>query len=87
MRRCPTCNRWGGARRVAADGRTVELDPDKARGQCNEGPWHGSMRGPRNACGQWVQWIEIRSAESANPTEPKASARLQAHSSTSSSGA
>lgn len=60
LRRCPTCNRWGGSRLLAPDGVTVELDPQNNRGKCNEGPWHGTMRGPRNACGQWLQWIEIR---------------------------
>ncbi|AWI74999.1 hypothetical protein CEW83_06975 [Parazoarcus communis] len=59
LRRCPTCQRWDGTRQLAADGSTVELDPANNRGKCTEGPWHGSLRGPRNACGQWLQWIEI----------------------------
>ncbi|ATE59576.1 hypothetical protein [Thauera sinica] len=60
LRRCPTCNRWGGERRIGEDGRTVHLNPANSRGPCNEGPWHGSLRGPRNACGQWLQWTEIK---------------------------
>lgn len=66
LRRCPTCNRWGGKRRLGADGTSVELDPADNRGACNEGPWHGSLRGPRNACGQWLQWgaIDPERAES-----------------------
>lgn len=59
LRRCPTCQRWAGERTLGADGFSVELNPDNSRGQCTEGPWHGSMRGPRNACGQWVQWERI----------------------------
>ena len=60
LRRCPTCQRWDGARRLSADGCGVELDSENNRGKCTEGPWHGSLRGPRNACGQWLQWVEIR---------------------------
>ncbi|MDD3677294.1 MAG: hypothetical protein RBS10_10835 [Thauera propionica] len=59
LRRCPTCNRWGGRRALEADGQTVQLDPENSRGTCNEGPWHGSLRGPRNACGQWLRWVAI----------------------------
>lgn len=59
LRRCPSCQRWGGVRRLAADGHKVELDPLHPRGPCLEGPWHGSLRGPRNACGQWLQWQAI----------------------------
>lgn len=68
LRRCSTCNRWCGERRLGDDGQTVHLNPANPRGACNEGPWHASLRGPRNACGQWLQWIEIkpRSEESAS---------------------
>lgn len=57
-RRCPTCRRWGGVRACTADGSTVLPDPQRLHGLCTEGPWHGSLRGPRNACGQWVNWLE-----------------------------
>lgn len=56
--RCPTCRRWAGARRIGEDGVSVLLDPAQPRGTCTEGPWHGTLRGPRNACGQWVAWLE-----------------------------
>jgi len=56
LRRCPTCQRWAGSRRIGDDGHQVELDPAQPRGNCTEGPWHGSSRGPRNACGQWLKW-------------------------------
>lgn len=59
LRRCPTCNRWGGRRELDGDGVTVQLHPAEPRGPCNEGPWHGSLRGPRNACGQWLRWFAI----------------------------
>ncbi|MCK9261369.1 MAG: hypothetical protein RBT39_13505 [Azoarcus sp.] len=58
--RCPSCQRWDGTRRLSADGCGVELDSENNRGICTEGPWHGSSRGPRNACGRWLQWVEIR---------------------------
>ena len=72
LRRCPTCNRWGGWRRVAEDGCTVELHPTEQRGACQEGPWHGSLRGPRNACGQWLRWSEIvpETADQSPPSPP-----------------
>ena len=75
LRRCPSCNRWGGWRRVGEDGSTVELHPTEQRGPCREGPWHGSLRGPRNACGQWLRWIEIVPATAdQSPSPPEASA-------------
>ena len=61
-RRCPSCERWGGVRRLGADGVAIQLDPANTLGRCNEGPWHGSLRGPRNACGQWKPWLEIAPA-------------------------
>ncbi|ANQ85281.1 hypothetical protein [Azoarcus olearius] len=78
LRRCPTCNRWGGVRRLADDGHSVELDPVHPKGPCQEGPWHGSLRGPRNACGQWLQWSAIVTAPadaSAPSAETKAPPR------------
>ncbi len=72
LRRCPTCNRWGGWRRVGEDGCSVELHPTEQRGLCQEGPWHGSLRGPRNACGQWSRWIRIVPAADQSPPSPPA---------------
>lgn len=67
-RRCLSCNRWGGLRRPADTPEHVEYDEDHDRGLCQEGPWHGSLRkGPRNACGQWLRWVEIRPAEAPPP--------------------
>ena len=63
LRRCPTCNRWGGKRDLDDDGITVHLHPTEQRGTCNEGPWHGSQRGPRNACGQWLRWTMIAATD------------------------
>ena len=53
-------------RRLGRDGVSVELDPANSRGACNEGPWHGSLRGPRNACGQWLRWVAMETAGEAD---------------------
>lgn len=62
-RRCPTCDRWGGARRLDESGTQVEIGDDdgndEVRGLCNGGPWHDSLRGPRNACGRWLCWQAV----------------------------
>jgi len=59
-RRCVSCKRWGGERRPGAEADTVEYDEERDRGDCQDGPWHGtSRRGPRNACGQWIKWAAL----------------------------
>jgi len=59
-KRCVSCNRWGGVRRPGAESNTVEYDENNDRGPCVEGPWHGSLRSPRNACGQWILWAALK---------------------------
>ena len=45
----------------------MSYDEDNDRGDCQDGPWHGtSRRGPRNACGQWIRWV----ASAPPPTTP-----------------
>ena len=59
-RRCLSCNRWAGARTLGPEPETVASDEDNDRGDCQDGPWHGtSRRGPRNACGQWIRWTAL----------------------------
>ena len=58
--RCPTCKRWDGPRHRGPDGDETLLDDADATGLCTDGPWHGSRRGARNACGQWICWISLR---------------------------
>lgn len=72
-RRCLTCNRWGGVRSPGAEPDTIEYDENNDRGPCQEGPWHGNSRGPRNACGQWVKWIALERAPSTPPANPEKS--------------
>ncbi|HMV19166.1 MAG TPA: hypothetical protein PLN96_03695 [Zoogloea sp.] len=71
-RRCLTCNRWGGQRRPGDEPDTVEFDEAHDRGPCQDGPWHGTLRGPRNACGQWLRWTLIVPAP--DPAEAPAQA-------------
>lgn len=63
-KRCLSCDRWGGTRRPGEAPGEVEYDEANPRGPCVEGPWHGSLRGPRNACGQWVLWVALKPPES-----------------------
>ena len=86
LRRCPTCNRWGGKRDLDDDGITVHLHPTEQRGTCNEGPWHGSQRGPRNACGQWLRWTMI-AADATDPASAQAAHTAQSPPSAASSPA
>lgn len=58
-RRCCTCHRWDGPRRVGEQAGTVSFEHAEVRGMCVEGPWHGSPRNLRNACGRWVQWLAL----------------------------
>lgn len=59
-KRCISCNRWGGERRPGSGRGAVEYDEANARGLCIEGPWHGTLRGPTNACGRWIVWVELK---------------------------
>lgn len=58
-KRCCTCHRWSGPRRVGDAAGTVTFDHDAVVGQCVDGPWHGSSRNLRNACGRWFQWLDL----------------------------
>ncbi len=58
-RRCCTCQRWHGPRVVATEAGKVLFEHDEVRGECFEGPWHGTPRSLRNACGRWFQWLEL----------------------------
>jgi len=58
-RRCTSCNRWGGQRQPGVAPDTVEFDEHNDRGLCIDGPWHGSERSSRNACGHWVKWLVL----------------------------
>lgn len=59
MARCLSCDRWVGERSLSADRSSIEHAMD-VRGICNGGPWHGTLREPRNACGRWVVWTALK---------------------------
>lgn len=62
-KRCPTCDRWGGERKWDAALGAVVVSDDKVRGVCQGGPWHGTLRGIRNACGRWLVWAVVPEAQ------------------------
>lgn len=59
QRRCVSCHRWGGWRRPGQEAGMVEFDAANDQGLCQEGPWHGSLRSSRSACGRWIQWLVL----------------------------
>lgn len=59
IRRCCTCQRWAGPRWVGVKAGSVCFEHAAVHGLCTDGPWHGSPRSLRNACGRWVQWLAL----------------------------
>lgn len=57
-RRCASCERWGGERTPAPPD-AVEVAAETTPGLCRGGPWDGSERRARSACGQWLPWPAI----------------------------
>lgn len=55
-KRCASCERWSGPRQVGATADTVAIASEQETGLCNGGPWHGSERRARAACGRWTCW-------------------------------
>jgi len=58
-RRCTSCNRWGGEREADVATDQVLFSPSNDRGPCIEGPWDGTLRSSRNACGRWLKWVAL----------------------------
>ncbi|HJW24248.1 MAG TPA: hypothetical protein VJ576_05055 [Rhodocyclaceae bacterium] len=67
LKRCASCQRWSGVRRPGAEPETVDIEGDTAVGLCQGGPWDGSERRARSACGRWIRWDAL-TAE--NPPAP-----------------
>lgn len=61
-KRCASCTRWTGMRRPGEMPDTVEIEAETATGLCNGGPWDGSERRARSACGHWLRWAAIPAA-------------------------
>lgn len=64
-KRCATCDRWAGPRSPAGPVESGEMSGAVAIGSetdiglCIGGPWDGSERRARSACGQWLLWHAI----------------------------
>lgn len=65
VKKCLTCQRWSGWREPDALHDSITYDASRQLGECVEGPWHGSLRSVRNACGRWVVWEKL--VNSASP--------------------
>jgi len=59
LHRCASCNRWSGARRIGATPQSVDIASELAIGLCVGGPWDGSERRARSACGRWIVWLAL----------------------------
>ena len=55
-RRCASCERWQGERRPDDTPDSVLIEAETATGLCCGGPWDGSERRARSACGRWLRW-------------------------------
>lgn len=62
VKKCLTCQRWSGWRQADSRLDNIAYDPSRLLGECIEGPWHGSLRSVRNACGRWVVWEKLVSS-------------------------
>ncbi len=56
LRRCASCERWQGPRQATDDGQAVRIPGEDSSGLCAGGPWDGSERRARAACGRWLRW-------------------------------
>lgn len=55
-KRCATCQRWSGQRQPGAMPGQVIIESELIEGLCQGGPWDGSERRARSACGHWQCW-------------------------------
>jgi hypothetical protein len=57
--RCASCERWSGPRQSGEQAGTVLIESETVEGLCQGGPWDGSERRARSACGHWVRWSAL----------------------------
>ena len=70
-RRCASCERWSGERLPGATADEVLITEETATGICQGGPWDGSERRARSACGHWLRWSVLGSGDvSSSPATP-----------------
>ena len=62
-RRCASCERWSGVRQCNSTVDSVLIEAETAIGLCCGGPWDGSERRARSACGHWLRWHALAAQE------------------------
>lgn len=62
LKRCASCERWSGSRSPGEVPETVAVADERAVGLCRGGPWDGSERRARSACGRWTRWLALGAA-------------------------
>jgi len=55
-KRCASCERWSGSRQPGTTPDIVLIEAETSTGICQDGPWDGSERRARSACGHWKCW-------------------------------
>ncbi len=58
-KRCGSCERWSGLRQAGPTPDVVMIESETSTGLCQGGPWDGSERRARSACGHWQQLSTI----------------------------
>ncbi|MCG2577367.1 hypothetical protein LZ012_10210 [Dechloromonas sp. XY25] len=55
-KRCASCQIWSGLRQPGSTPDVVLIEVESSTGICQGGPWDGSERRARSACGHWQCW-------------------------------
>lgn len=70
-KRCASCQRWSGLRQAGETPEFVLIEAETSTGLCQGGPWDGSERRARSACGHWRSWLGGDAADDESaPTPP-----------------
>ena len=67
-KRCASCQRWSGPRYPTMASDVVLIESETSTGICQGGPWDGSERRARSACGHWQCWNALNSLEQMDTT-------------------
>ena len=57
--RCASCERWSGQRQSGSQPGHVAVASETTIGLCQGGPWDGTERRARSACGHWHLWPQL----------------------------
>jgi hypothetical protein len=69
LKRCASCERWSGSRQIGVQPETVQIEDERALGLCQGGPWDGSERRARSACGRWTRWLALPPESGQGPVD------------------